>query len=456
MFRYVLPNIAEVLAITTAVAISNAIVQVSSLSFLGLGVQAPQFDWGSMLTEGVKNLYTNPVEALGPASAIAVSALAFGFAGEALARAMNPVLWTRTIVRDGAAEMPPQAGTAPSKAVAAPEIVPEPSQPAHGEANGSLEVRNLSVALPRDGRMVPVLDGITFSMRKGETVGIVGESGSGKTMTAMAIAELLPGGAAVRGQILFDGVELEPLGRLGRVSAAGSEIAVVFQDPMSSLNPALRIGTQLTEVIRGDRQRRRHARALAEQRLREVNLANVRDLMHRHPHELSGGMRQRVMIAMGLMKDLHLLIADEPTTALDVTVQAQVMDLLAAVNRDHGSALILISHNLVLVSQNCRRVLVMYAGRLVEDLEISPTEFHPRHPYSRALLDAVPDLDRPRGEALSSIPGQAPDLASAPRGCAFHPRCPLAQERCSLDVPPLRSRTEGHRLACWVANEDLE
>jgi oligopeptide/dipeptide ABC transporter ATP-binding protein len=319
-----------------------------------------------------------------------------------------------------------------------------------------LEVKDLTVEFPGYGRPVRVVDSISFTLSKGEMLGVVGESGSGKTMLSVAIAQLVPYPGTVKGEVKLKGRDLQliPLKDLDKV--LGSEIAVVFQDPMSSLNPALKIGIQLTEGVEVHQHlSRADADALAVQRLGEVNIPTPARQMQRHPHELSGGMRQRVMIAMGLMKSPALLIADEPTTALDVTIQAQIMDLLYRINREHQTAIILISHNLGLVSQNCERVLVMYAGRVVEDLTIDQLKAQPLHPYTQLLLAAIPDLSRPRNEALATIPGQAPDMAAPPPGCPFHPRCPLAVDKCRVDRPPLVMRAGGQRVACWVANQDL-
>jgi peptide/nickel transport system permease protein len=282
--------------------------------------------------------------------------------------------------------------------------------------------------------------------------GLVGESGSGKTMTALGIARLLPASASVAGDVTLLGRELQAMSKQELAPFLGTELAVVFQDPMSSFNPALTMGAQLVEGARRHRGLdRRAAVATALARLLEVNLPAPARVLREYPHELSGGMRQRAMIAMGLMNEPRLLICDEPTTALDVTIQAQIMDLLARVNREHGAAVVLISHNLALVRQSCTRILVMYAGRIVEDLPSERVLTDARHPYTRSLLAAVPDLRRPRGERLASIPGQPPDPAALPGGCAFHPRCPLAQDVCRSERPPLQVSRDGTRVACWMA-----
>jgi peptide/nickel transport system permease protein len=446
LLRYVLPNIAETLAITTTVGVATSVVAAASLSFLGLGVQPPDYDWGRMLTEGVQAFYISPMAALGPATFIAVTSLAFGFLGEALARASNPILWTT------------RAGMARAiSPVLAPELeletpvarVDEPRVAAARPANGKvvLDVRDLCVSF-----QVPVVHDVSFSLRASERLGIVGESGSGKTMTAMAIAQLVPYPGTVRGTIELEGQDLATLPARARDRLLGTRLAVVYQDPLASLNPALKVGTQIMEGAEVHRNLAgRPARALAATRLREVNIPTPEMQLQRHPHELSGGMRQRVVIAMGLVNEPALLIADEPTTSLDVTVQAQIMDVIARVNADHGTAIILISHNMGLISQNCDRVIVMYAGRIVEDLPAEHLSTLALHPYTRALLRSVPDMTRARSEDLEFIGGQAPDPAALPSGCSYHPRCPLAVDRCRTERPPLRDLPDGRRVACWVA-----
>lgn len=449
--RYVLPNISETLFITTAVAIGTSIVTVSSLSFLGLGVQPPQFDWGRMLTEGVQSFYLTPVAALAPAAAIAVTALAFGFTGEALARASNPALWTDSAA--AARETPARPapidlrGTTPITAL-------EPRPDLTGET--LLDVSDLGVTFSSGSGTAVVLRGISFTLRRGERLGVVGESGSGKTTLAMAVADLVPYPGVRSGDVTFAGTAIERLSARKRDRLLATRLAVIFQDPMSSLNPALTIGTQLTEKVRFHLGlRRRDAKELAVRALRDVKMPTPERQLSRYPNELSGGMRQRAMIAMGLMTAPALVIADEPTTALDVTIQAQIMDLLEQVSRNHGIALILISHNLALVNQNCDRVLVLYAGMLVEDLSAAELISSPLHPYTRALVAAVPDLERHREEPLAEIGGQIPDPLHLPQGCPFHPRCPLKVERCTIEAPQLVPVTDSRRVACWVASEGL-
>jgi oligopeptide/dipeptide ABC transporter ATP-binding protein len=446
IFRHVLPNAGETLVITTTVSISSSIVAVSSLSFLGLGIQPPSFDWGSMLTVGVGAFYTNAAGALGPAAAIAVSALAFGLVGEALARAMNPLLWEelRPVVLAAPIGFRSrfQRRRTPAR--------PEPAQQQQAQPDTVLDVRDLVVEFPRASGTVAMVNRVSFAVRRGERIGIVGESGSGKTMTALAISQLVPYPGEVGGQIELCGQEIAYVRHADLPAFLGRSIGIAFQDPASSLNPALRIQTQLTESARANQHAdRRGAQAVALQRLDEVRLPAPADQMRKHPHELSGGMRQRVMLAISLMNQPAVLLADEPTTALDVTVQAQIMELLADINSVHRTAIVLISHNIALVSQNCDRVLVMYAGRIVEDISVQDLIAGPRHPYTRGLLASLPDLRQPKDEALVQIDGSAPDMADLPPGCPFSPRCPLAIARCQ-EEPPLIELSGGGRVACWV------
>ena len=434
LLRYVLPNIADTLAISTFFAIANAIVAMSSLSFLGLGVQPPLFDWGRMLTEGVHDIYSTPMAALAPATLIAATGLATGFLGEAVARAMNPLVWTDRKPAIGVVRKPAEPHTSSTAPIAGGETV--------------LQVEHLVVRFPSGSAPV---DGLSFTVARGESVGIVGESGSGKTLTALAVAQLAPYPSAVEARVRFLGHDLAALGARERAVLLGTRLAMVFQDPMASLNPALRIGRQLTEAVRHHRgMSRRHAEALALERLRDVGIAAPEARLRQYPHELSGGMRQRAMIAMGLMDDPALIIADEPTTSLDVTLQAQIVDLLRDVQRRHGTAILLISHDIGLVAQLCGRVLVMYAGRIVEEIDTAALLAGAAHPYTHALIGAVPDPAADRRLPLVTIAGRPPDPAAIPPGCAFAARCPNRIARCVDERPELVLRGgPDHRVACW-------
>jgi peptide/nickel transport system permease protein len=442
--RYVIPNIAPPLIVAVSVAFGASLVAVSALSFLGLGVQPPEVDWGRMLTEGVRSIYVAPAGALAPAAAVAITAVAFGLVGDAVAKAMNPRLWTESTARTR------RGGAAPEPA--GPE--PGPDAPAAPDPKGSppaVAVRDLVVSFPTGNGAIEVVKGVSLSIAAGERVGIVGESGSGKTMTALAIAQLVPHPGRAGGTVELDGCDLSGLSATALDRLLAIDLAFVFQDPSTSLNPALRIGTQLTESPRMHRGlSRTKARGQAVMQLREVEIPAPEGQLGRYPHELSGGMRQRAMIAMGLMNQPTILIADEPTTALDVTIQAQIMEVLNRLNAERGTALILISHDLPLISQNCDRILVMYAGRVVEELHGDQLLTTPEHPYTRALLAAAPEFGAASGGRLQPIPGEAPDLAAPPPGCSFHPRCPLALDRCRAERPPLVRRPGGRKVACWA------
>ena len=451
LFRHVLPNIAETLMITTTVSIAASVVTVSSLSFLGLGVQAPEFDWGAMLTQGVQTIYLNPAGTVGPAVAIALAALAFGLVGEALARAMDPQSWTVRRARG-------QAGLAlvPPPSVGSMPILAETDSSSIIPSTPCLEVSHLVVDVPRAGGDVRILSDISFTIGAGERLGIVGESGSGKTMTGMAIAQLLRRPLNVQGTIRIDGRDVATIPKGERRRFMGRQVGVVFQDPASSLNPALRIRTQLTEAVRaisGVKLSEAMHRAL--EKTREVNLPSPERELGKHPHQFSGGMRQRIMLAMALINHPKLVIADEPTTALDVTIQAQIMELFQQINLTHGTAFILITHNLALVSQNCDRVVVMYAGRIVEDAQVDQLVEDPKHPYTRMLLASIPSMIQPKDIKLTDIPGDPPDFAHLPTGCAFSPRCPLAMEKCLHEMPPLAPIGNNRLAACWVAQKEV-
>jgi len=315
-----------------------------------------------------------------------------------------------------------------------------------------LEIENLRVTLTGSAGRVRPVRGVSLSVESGEIVGVAGESGSGKTLTALAIAGLLPrGGVAEAESLCFDGHDLlrEPEGELRTVLGTG--MAIVFQDPMSSLNPARRIGSQMIEAVRTHKGlSRSEALKLAESGLEAMGIDEPKRRLRQYPHEFSGGMRQRTMLAMGLMSEPKLLIADEPTTALDVTVQEQVIDLISAMNQRLGTAVILVSHNITLLSEVCDRVLIMYGGRIVEDLTVERLIESPAHPYTQALVNAVPDLQTDRDQPLSAIEGSPPQPTDQIEGCAFADRCPIVEDRCRSDRPLLEWQAGGQRLACWV------
>ena len=310
-----------------------------------------------------------------------------------------------------------------------------------------LDVQDLSVLFTRRGQApVHAVDEVSFSVSAGEHVGLVGESGSGKSVTSLAIMGLLPPrGAEVHGTVSYAGQDLLAMPAKQRNALRGRDIAMVFQDPMSSLNPVIRIGTQIEEVLlRHTDASKPEARERAVDLLHRVGIPDPARRVGEYPHQLSGGMRQRVMIAIALACRPRLLIADEPTTALDVTIQAQILELLKALVKDTGTALIMITHDLGVVAGLCDNVHVMYSGRIVESAPRRPLFAEPRHPYTGGLLASVPRLDAPQGAPLHPIPGSPTDVLPWPEGCAFAPRCPNRIDQCTQETPALEG--DGDRL----------
>jgi len=316
-----------------------------------------------------------------------------------------------------------------------------------------LEVRSLSTQFSTSGGIVRAVDDVSWDVNEGETVALVGESGCGKSVSALSIMRLVqePAGRVVGGQVLFKGRDLLTLSEEAMRRVRGCEIAMVFQEPMTSLNPVLTVGRQLTEGLEihlgmtaADARRR------AVELLAMVGIPDPERRLPQYPHHFSGGMRQRMMIAMALACEPALVLADEPTTALDVTIQAQILELMKDLSRRLGVAMLIITHNLGVVARYADRVNVMYAGRIIERGTARELYAHPRHPYTLGLLRSVPRLDEPRRERLAPIEGQPPDLTRLPSGCAFAPRCAFRVERCLGEAPPLRAVAgDGHVAACW-------
>jgi oligopeptide/dipeptide ABC transporter ATP-binding protein len=319
----------------------------------------------------------------------------------------------------------------------------------------ALSVDELHVQFAGDGALVQAVRGVSFSVHAGETVAVVGESGSGKTVTALAVMGLIERpGVITDGEVRLAGRPLVGLPERQYRQLRGRELAMVFQDPMSALNPVQRVGRQIAEalVVHGAAHSRRRARPQVFELLERVGLVPAARLANAYPHQLSGGMRQRVMLAMALANGPRVLIADEPTTALDVTTQAQILELLVELQGEMGLALVLVTHDLGVVAGVADRVVVMYAGRVVEDAAVDRLFTRSGHPYTRGLLASVPRAPDESG-SLAAIPGSPPDPAAIPQGCAFHPRCPLAVDRCRTTLPELRELGGGHRAACHFADE---
>ncbi|MFI6586869.1 dipeptide/oligopeptide/nickel ABC transporter permease/ATP-binding protein [Embleya sp. NPDC050493] len=429
--RHILPNIAEPVALFVSTAAAGILVAFSGLSFLGLGVQPPDYDWGRLLNEQLDRVMVDPMSAVGPGAAIVLTGITFGLIGEVVAKA--------------------NAGrTAPQPEIKTAEAISE--APAEETTSGLLNIDRLQVRFPGH----TAVHDVCLTVDEGEAVGIVGESGSGKSLTALAAAGLVPHPGRVSARTLRFGDR-----DLNKQAPKGTSMAMVFQDPMASLNPALTVGRQLAEVAEVHHNAGRAAAvSRAVSRLDAVGIINPELRVRKRPHEFSGGMRQRVMIAMGLMGEPRLIIADEPTTALDVTVQAQVLALLRDVRTESGAALLLISHDIAVVSQVCDRVVVMYAGRIVEELPVGDLADGVAHPYSAALIGAVPSMTTDRDIPLATIPGRPPEPGEKSVGCPFAPRCARATDRCRTEEPVLERIGPGRRVACWdpiiTATHELE
>jgi oligopeptide/dipeptide ABC transporter ATP-binding protein len=322
-----------------------------------------------------------------------------------------------------------------------------------------LEIDDLKTHFFTEAGVVRAVDGVSYSVRKGETLGVVGESGCGKSVTALSILRLVadPPGRIVGGAIRFQGRNLLDLDQRGMESVRGNDISMIFQEPMTSLNPLFTVGHQISEAIAVHQGvSKREAWRMAVEMLRRVSIPQPEERAHSYPHQMSGGMRQRVMIAMALSCNPQVLIADEPTTALDVTIQAQILDLLRELQQAYGMAIILITHDMGVVAENADRVIVMYAGRKVEEAEVDDLFERPIHPYTRGLLASIPHLDEASEAAasrtrLNEIKGLVPSLMRLPQGCSFAPRCTYATDQCRAAFPPLERHWPGHWVACWHA-----
>ncbi|MEV0389340.1 dipeptide/oligopeptide/nickel ABC transporter permease/ATP-binding protein [Nonomuraea sp. NPDC050643] len=433
MTRHILPNIGEPLVVNATIGAGGALLAFAGLSFLGIGVQAPDYDWGRLLGDGLDRIYTNPAAALAPGVAVVVVGLAFNLFGETAAA----MLGTRT------RRLRPAKPAEPAE----PAVRRSPARPVRDAP--VLAVEDLRVAF---GPVTPVR-GVSFTIGAGEAVGMVGESGSGKSLTALALSGLVEQpGTVTAGRLEFLGTPLPGAPQREVRRLLGSSLAMVFQDPVASFNPTQRVGRQLAEVSEQHQGlSRRAALGRAVDRLRAVRVTEPERRARQYPHQFSGGMLQRAMIGMGLMASPRLIVADEPTTALDVRVQREVLRLLSGVRASEGAAILLISHDISVIAQTCDRVLVMYAGRIVEDMPAARLREGARHPYTRALLASVPDMDTDLDRPLTVIPGRPPEPDRMPPGCAFAPRCPRAADRCRSEDPEL-SRSE-HRVACWHPDE---
>ncbi|PAU79099.1 dipeptide/oligopeptide/nickel ABC transporter permease/ATP-binding protein [Halomonas salipaludis] len=418
----ILPNVLPVIVITLSTTVGWMILETAGLSFLGLGAQPPQADLGSMLGEGRRMIINAPHVATLPGIAIFLLVMSINLLGDGVRDALDPRL------KSGALSRPaPQTRLRRRRHAKVDDAVRVPNQ-----APALLEVDDLHTDFEVGRDTYRAVNGVSFALEPNECLGLVGESGSGKSVTALSLLGLVasPPGVISGGRVEFEGRDLLDLGIRELRKVRGNQVAYVFQDPLSTLHPLIKVGEQLVEAIRTHQPLSRqaaHQRAVAL--LGQVRIPNPERRAAQYPHELSGGMRQRVGIAMALANDPQLIIADEPTTALDVTVQAQILALLKRLREAQGTAVLFITHDFGVVSQICDRVAVMYAGRIVE---VGPTQellANPRHPYTRRLIDCVPRLGDPDHEP-AAIPGLPPAANALPEGCAFAERCDLAEPRC--------------------------
>ncbi len=315
-----------------------------------------------------------------------------------------------------------------------------------------LEVKNLTTSFFTDDGIIPAVDHVSFHINKGEILGVVGESGCGKSVTSLSIMGLVPNppGKIISGEILLNGEDLTKLPEKRMRQIRGNDVAMIFQEPMTSLNPVYTIGNQLVEAIRlHQKMDKKQARNRAIEIMKHVGLPRAEELIDDYPHQLSGGMRQRVMIAMAMVCEPKLLIADEPTTALDVTIQAQILRLMKKLNENDQTAIMLITHDLGVVAEVCERVVVMYAGKIVEEGDVESIYEHPKHPYTIGLIKSVPDVHM-KIDKLYSIPGNVPKPGSIKQGCAFAARCEFATNRCFTETPPLLDMGHGKSVRCFL------
>ncbi|NND42681.1 MAG: dipeptide/oligopeptide/nickel ABC transporter permease/ATP-binding protein [Silicimonas sp.] len=428
----ILPNVVPVIVIAMSTTIGWMILETAGLSFLGLGSQPPQADLGSMLGEARSALITNPHTSIVPGMMILIIVMSINLLGDGVRDALDPRLKSGALSR-------PMAATR----VARKQQPPEPT------GTGLLEVQGLETQFHVKDRIYRAVGGVDLHVEKGECLGIIGESGSGKSVTALSIMGLVasPPGVITGGAAHYKGEDLidAPYRRLRDMR--GRNVAYIFQDPLATLHPLYRVGDQLVEAIRSHRPiGKRQGREKAVELLKAVRIPNAEKRVTDYPHEMSGGMRQRVGIAMALANDPDIIIADEPTTALDVTVQAQVLTILDDLRRSRGLAIIFITHDFGVVAQLCDRVAVMYAGGIVEEGRTSEILDTPRHPYTVRLMACVPELGggKRRLEAISGLP---PVVDRLPEGCAFADRCQKVQDDCRQGDVPLR-RSGGHAVRC--------
>lgn len=436
VFRHMLPNVTGPLTVQLTLAFSFVLLAEAGLSFIGLGVQPPHASWGTMLSVAQKYVYQQPFMAVPPGLMIMFTVLAFNLLGDGLRDALSRVDYPRLRRRNNRESGANQAR--------------ELKQMDHSLLNVSgLEVRFPS---PR-GDEITVVSDVSFSVPSGKTVGLVGESGCGKSVSAMAVMGLLAGGGRTSaGSIVFDGQQLVGCSEDELNKIRGAKIGMIFQEPASSLNPAFTVVNQISESLQThEGLSQRDAETRVVELLDLVGIPGAKKRAADYPHQFSGGMAQRVMIAMALACRPKLLIADEPTTALDVTIQGQVLDLLSSLQEEFGMSILLITHDLGVVADMCDEAVVMYAGQVVEAGDAETLLSHPRHPYTAGLLASIPQNQRREGK-LRQIAGRVPPAWAWPAGCRFHPRCPEATQQCKSSIP-LQMLRDNHQIRCIRVKE---
>jgi peptide/nickel transport system permease protein len=413
LVRYVMPSSWQIVPVIALLDFGFLVILESTLSFLGLGITPPTPSWGSILAEGRQYMVITPWLPVLPGLAIMFTVLSINLLADGLGSILDPKLGTGAFRRH-------------VQRLPAPRPAQEPA------ATPLLSVRDLRVDFPLGDRVVHAVRGISFDVERGQTVGVVGESGSGKSVTALAVAQLLDApGRVAGGSIVFDGTDLLRLGNKQMTALRGRRIGMIFQNPSSSLNPVLTIGFQLVETLREQLGlTHAEARRRARDALADVGIGDPERVLDRYPFQLSGGMNQRVMLALAMASEPDLLLADEPTTALDVTTQAQILEQLREITRRSDTSLVLITHDIALVAEYADVVLVMYAGRVAEYGPAEAVINDAKHPYTRALLKALPHVDMAPDAPLEAIPGDVPDPSDPPHGCPFAPRCPFVMEVC--------------------------
>ena len=435
--RHVLPRVAGPVIVQASLLSAVALLVQTGLAFLGVVVQAPAPSWGGMVGDGISVIILQPWLLWPPGMVITITVLALGLLGDAV-RDATAEAWSASPIVTRARPLANLSGMSATERVAEPQ-----------DAHSVLVVEHLGVVFPSPtGESLRVIEDVTFNVGHGEAVGIVGETGCGKTVTAMAIIGLLPGGGQIdSGRIAFGGQNLATLSEHELRRIRGKEVALISQEPMISLNPTFKIGWQLSELVgRHHGVSRRAAQERSLDLLRSVHLPDAELVANRYPYELSGGMAQRVAIARALAGEPELLIADEPTTALDVTVQAEILDLLRELQQGRNMAILLVTHDWGVVADICDRVVVMYAGQVVEQAKVNAVFREPLHPYTQALLSSNPHnlVDQ---RTLPTIPGGVPKPGAWPTGCRFHPRCQYATEECGAPIA-LEQPAAGRETRC--------